>query len=76
MIEHNKTTQEIIDLNPLNRFKSYQLKHIIMGFRFSEDACTFDITGDVGPIGTVVGENPNYPKVASTNCKGPRNCVC
>ena len=51
MIEHNKTTQEIIDLNPLNRFKSYQLKHIIMGFRFSEDACTFDITGDVGPIG-------------------------
>lgn len=57
--------------NPLKRFKTYQVKHIIMGFRFSEDACTFDIKGNVGVTGTVIGATPNDTAVAGTKCKGP-----
>lgn len=57
--------------NPLARFKTYQVKHVIMGFRFSEDACTFDIKGNVGVAGTLVGETPNDPAVSGTKCKGP-----
>lgn len=57
--------------NPLAKLKTYQVKHVLMGFRFSEDACTFDIKGNVGPAGTVIGANPNDPLVAGTKCKGP-----
>lgn len=53
--------------NPLNRFKHYTVKHVVVGFRFSEDACSFDIGGNIGPSGTVISEE----LMASTNCKGP-----
>lgn len=52
----------IEDQNPLSRFHSYEIKHIIVGFRYSEDACTFNITGDIGISGDVV---------SGTACKGP-----
>ncbi|BBA65468.1 predicted ORF [Xanthomonas phage XacN1] len=48
--------------NPLSRFQSYDIKHVIIGFRFSEDACMFDIKGDVGVTGSTV---------TGPNCKGP-----
>jgi hypothetical protein len=57
--------------NPLNKFQSYQVKHVIVGFRFGEDACTFNITGNIGKCGTIVGGTPNDRNVAETRCKGP-----
>lgn len=48
--------------NPLSKFNSYTIKHIIIGFRFSEDACTFEIKGDVGITGSTV---------TGPTCKGP-----
>lgn len=48
--------------NPLSRFQSYDIKHILIGFRFSEDACAFDIKGDVGVTGSTV---------TGPACKGP-----
>lgn len=51
-------------LNPLSEFQSYTVKHVIVGFKFSEDACTFDITGDVGVSGTEIDNS-------SSLCKGP-----
>lgn len=48
--------------NPLSRFQSYDIKHVIIGFRFSEDACSFEIKGDVGVTGSTV---------TGPNCKGP-----
>lgn len=58
---------EVNDSNPLSRFQSYDIKHIVVGFRYSEDACTFNIGADVGQTGTIIdGE-----KMRETNCKGP-----
>lgn len=42
--------------NPLSKYRSYVVKHVIVGFKYTEDACKFNITGDVGPCGTVVGK--------------------
>lgn len=50
------------DQNPLAKFQSYTVKHVIIGFRFSEDACTYEINGDVGPTGSTV---------TGPACKGP-----
>lgn len=50
------------DQNPLSRFRTYDAKHVIVGFRFSEDACTFDIKGNVGITGS---------SVTGPTCKGP-----
>jgi len=53
--------------NPLNQFKSYTAKHVIVGFRFSEDACSVNITGDIGVSGTVLPET----RTSEGNCGGP-----
>ncbi len=58
---------EVNDLNPLSRFQTYDIKHIIVGFRYSEDACTFNIGQDVGRTGTVIDSE----KMKDTACKGP-----
>lgn len=42
--------------NPLTRFHTYHVKHVIVGFKYTEDACNFDITGKIGPVGTVLGK--------------------
>lgn len=57
--------------NPLTRYQTYELKHVIIGFRYSEDACTFDIKGNVGVCGSVVGASTNDPTVSQTRCRGP-----
>lgn len=58
---------EVNDSNPLSRFQSYDVKHVVVGFRFSEDACTLNIGADIGKSGTIIdGE-----KMKETNCKGP-----
>lgn len=59
------------ELNPLSKYQSYDIKHVIVGFRYSEDACTFNITGDIGKAGTVIGDKPEDVRVRQTNCKGP-----
>lgn len=53
---------EVNRLNPLSKFQTYQIKHVVIGFRYSEDACTYEIGSDVGKCGSVV-EGPA--------CKGP-----
>ncbi len=45
-------------LNPLTKYNTYQVKHVVVGFRYSEDACKFNITGNIGVCGTIVGKNP------------------
>lgn len=48
--------------NPLSKFRTYDIKHVIVGFRFSEDACTYEINGEVGVTGSTV---------TGPACKGP-----
>lgn len=56
------------DLNPLSKYQSYTVKHIIVGFRYSEDACTFDIGADVGVTGTAIkGGQCNGPGIVIIN---------
>lgn len=56
---------EVNDSNPLSRFQTYDVKHIVVGFRFSEDACTLNIGADIGKIGTIIDGD----KMKETNCK-------
>ena len=58
---------EVNDSNPLSRFQTYDVKHIVVGFRFSEDACTLNIGADIGKSGTIIDGD----KMKETNCKGP-----
>ena len=58
---------EVNDSNPLSRFQSYDVKHVVVGFRFSEDACTLNIGADIGKSGTII----DGKKMKETNCKGP-----
>ncbi len=55
--------------SPLTRYKSYAVKHVIVGFKFSEDACTYNITGDkTGITGTVITEE--QVKAGGGSCGG------
>lgn len=57
--------------NPLTKYQSYDIKHVIVGFRYSEDACTFNITGDLGVSGTLLGATSGDRRMENTKCKGP-----
>lgn len=60
--------------NPLSRFRSYVIKHVIVGFKYTEDACKFEITGDIGPSGSFVGNTidvSDNPDPNSKNFCGP-----
>lgn len=61
------TIEDKDQLNPLSKYQTYDIKHVIVGFRFSEDACSFDITGNMGRTGTVISSE----LMRQTNCKGP-----
>lgn len=48
-------------LNPLNNYRTYSVRHILVAYQYSQDAYVADITADIGVIGT---------KLIGTECGG------